>query len=69
MTARNALGAALACALFLISVVVSSAYASTGFGIEHFSLCTTWFRRRESRRNSVSHWKVSGDRLCHRAHG
>jgi hypothetical protein len=41
MTTRNALGAALACALLLISVAASRAYASTGFGIERYSLTAT----------------------------
>ena len=41
MITRNALGAALACALLLSSVAVSRAYASTGFGIERYSLTAT----------------------------
>ena len=38
MITRNALGAALACALLLASVAVSSAYASGSFGIERYEV-------------------------------
>jgi hypothetical protein len=41
MTPRNALGAALACALLLASVGVSSAYAAGSFGIERYALTAT----------------------------
>lgn len=41
MITRNAVGAALACALLLASVAASRADASTGFGIERYSLSAT----------------------------
>jgi len=41
MTIKNALGVASICALLLLSVGASSVYASTGFGIERYSLTAT----------------------------
>jgi hypothetical protein len=38
---RNALAIAFVCALLLASVAASSAYASTGFGIESYTLTAT----------------------------
>src|ERR1700677_4521051 len=41
MSTRTVLGAVLACALLVASIVASSAYASGGFGIERYGLTAT----------------------------